>query len=146
MSRYVDNVVDTTGDPVVPILIATGTITSKVHPLVGYKVGVDKSLMVTVDRPHLSRPAVKQHQLAGTGSVEEVPVIVDNPRPHSEERTRGRTRLECSGTRERRDQDAAGLGLPPRIHDTAAFVPDHPVVPEPGFGIDRLADRAEDPE
>ncbi len=44
---------------------------------------------------------------------------------------------------QRRDQDAAGLGLPPGVDDRAAPLADHVVVPEPGLGIDRLADRAE---
>ena len=47
---------------------------------------------------------------------------------------------------QRRDQDAAGLGLPPGIDDRAAAVADHAVIPFPRFGIDRLADRAEQPQ
>ena len=47
---------------------------------------------------------------------------------------------------QRRDQNAAGLGLPPGIDDRAAVVADHAVIPFPGFGIDRLADRAEQPQ
>jgi hypothetical protein len=38
-----------------------------------------------------------------------------------------------------RDQDAAGLGLPPGIDDGAAFAADEFVVPHPRFGIDWLA-------
>lgn len=41
------------------------------------------------------------------------------------------------------DEDAAGLGLPPGIDDRAALVADDPIVPFPGLGVDRLADRAE---
>ena len=47
---------------------------------------------------------------------------------------------------QRRDQDAAGLGLPPGVDDRAAAVADHAVIPLPGFRIDRLADRAEQPQ
>src|SRR3546814_1123234 len=43
----------------------------------------------------------------------------------------------------RSDHDAAGFSLPPGIDDRAAPVADHVVVPQPGFGIDRLADAAE---
>jgi hypothetical protein len=51
--------------------------------------------------------------------------------------------LEARRARERRDQDAAGLGLPPGVDDRAAVIADHAVVPLPGLGVDRLADRAE---
>ncbi len=51
--------------------------------------------------------------------------------------------MSADGAGQRRDQDAAGLGLPPGVDDRAAPVADHAVVPQPGFGIDRLADRAE---
>ncbi len=44
----------------------------------------------------------------------------------------------------RRDQVAAGLGLPPGVDDRAAPVADGVVVPHPRLGVDRLADRAED--
>ncbi len=54
-----------------------------------------------------------------------------------------RAGLERGRAGQRRDQDAAGLGLPPGVDDRAALLADHVVVPEPGLGIDRLADRAE---
>src|SRR6202023_3167741 len=44
---------------------------------------------------------------------------------------------------QRRDHDRAGLGLPPGVDDRAATLADDLVVPEPGLGIDRLADRAQ---
>ena len=37
----------------------------------------------------------------------------------------------------------AGLGLPPGVHNRAAFLADDFVIPHPGFGVDRLADGAE---
>jgi hypothetical protein len=59
---------------------------------------------------------------------------------------RRRARLQLGGAGQRRDQDAAGLGLPPGVDDRAAAVADHAVIPFPGFRIDRLADRAEQPQ
>ncbi len=43
----------------------------------------------------------------------------------------------------RRDHYPAGFGLPPGIDDRTALAADHFVVPDPGFGIDRFADRSE---
>ena len=51
--------------------------------------------------------------------------------------------LSSVAPRERRDQNAACLGLPPSVDDRAATVTNHVIVPEPGLGIDRLADRAQ---
>ena len=44
---------------------------------------------------------------------------------------------------QRSDHDAPGFGLPPGIDDRAAFAADDLVIPDPGFGIDRFAHRAE---
>jgi hypothetical protein len=41
------------------------------------------------------------------------------------------------------EHDAAGFGLPPGIDDRAALFADHLEVPFPGFGVDRLADAAQ---
>ena len=62
---------------------------------------------------------------------------------HAEERQRRRAGLQRDRAGQRRDQDAAGLGLPPGVDDRAAVVADHAVIPLPGFRIDRLADAAE---
>ena len=83
------------------------------------------------------------HEIALAGALEQLAVVVDERRLHAEERQRGRAGLEVDGAGQRRDQDAAGLGLPPGVDDRAAVVADDAVVPEPGLGIDRLADRAQ---
>ena len=62
---------------------------------------------------------------------------------HAEERKRRRTRLELDRARERRDEDSARLGLPPGVDDRAAALADDAVVPLPGLGVDRFADRAQ---
>ena len=51
--------------------------------------------------------------------------------------------LVGDGAGQGRDHDHAGFGLPPGIDDGAAVAADDLVVPHPGFGIDRLADGAE---
>ena len=62
------------------------------------------------------------------------------------QRQRAGTRLERNCAGHGRDHDGAGLGLPPGIDDGAAALADDAVVPFPGRGIDRFADRAEQPE
>src|SRR5258708_32059456 len=71
---------------------------------------------------------------------------VDNHRLNAEERLGCRARLGRDGARKRGDENAAGFGLPPRVDNRTAFVADHAVIPQPRFGIDRLADAAEEPQ
>ena len=85
-------------------------------------------------------------RLPVAGAFQHLALGVDDLRDHAEERPRRRAGLEPRRARQRRDQDAAGLGLPPGVDDRAAAVADHAVVPLPGFRIDRLADGAEQPQ
>src|ERR1039458_7287436 len=61
---------------------------------------------------------------------------------NAEERPRRRAGLGGHRAGNRRDHDRPGLGLPPGIDDGAAVMADLLAVPHPGFGGDRLADRA----
>ena len=85
-------------------------------------------------------------RLPVAGAFQHLAFGIDDLRHHAEERLRRRAGLEPGRAGKRRDQDAAGLGLPPGIDDRAAAVADDAVIPFPGFGIDRLADRAEKPQ
>src|SRR5205807_4586889 len=75
---------------------------------------------------------------------EALAVAIDDDRLDTKERPRRRAGLERRCARDRGDQDAARLGLPPSVDDRAALVADIVVIPEPGFGVDWLADRAEE--
>ena len=75
-----------------------------------------------------------------------LPSIVDELRLDAEEGPRRRAGLEVGRAGQRRDHDAAGLGLPPGVDDRAASVADHVEIPFPGFRVDRLADRAQHPQ
>src|SRR5260370_385600 len=62
------------------------------------------------------------------------------------ERLGGRARLEHGPAGQRRDEDVAGLRLPPRVYHGAAAAADDLPVPNPRLGIDRLTDAAEQPQ
>ena len=57
---------------------------------------------------------------------------------------RGRAGLELGGVGQGADHGAAGLGLPPGIHDGQLAAADVLVVPVPGFGVDGFAHGAQD--
>ena len=85
-------------------------------------------------------------RLPSHAPLEHVAGGVDDLGNDAEERPRRRARLERRRAGQRGDQDAAGLGLPPGVDDRAAAVADDAVIPFPRLRIDRLADRAEQPQ
>ena len=143
----VHHVVHAPGDPVVAVGVAAGAVAGEVEALVGGVVGIDDALMIAVERAELPRPGCRDHQVAGgLGVLDDRAVRIHQGGLDAEEGTRGRAGLQLRNTGQRRDHDAAGLGLPPRVHHRAAAFADHAVVPLPRFGIDGLADGAEDPQ
>src|SRR5262249_337737 len=104
------------------------------------------ALMVAIDRAHHARPRIKDTEVAGRLAFEQSAFAVDDPGLDAEEGPRRRAGLERRGARKGGDQDAAGLAPPPSVADRAAALADDAVVPQPGFGVDRLADRAEQPQ
>src|SRR5262245_51346017 len=143
MPGDVDHVVDTAGDPVIAVTVAPAAVAGEILALVGGKVGVDEALVVAVDGPRDAGPSVENDEIAGALALDRIAVVVDERGLDAEEGERRRAGLELGRAGQRRNENAAGLGLPPRIDDRAASVANHVVIPLPGFGIDRLAHAAE---
>ncbi len=146
MARDVQHVVHPAGDPVIAVLVAAAAVAGEIEALVGREIGLHEALVIAVDGAHLARPRVGQDQVAAAGALDELAVAVDQRRPDAEEGLGRRSRLERRRAGQRRDQRRAGLGLPPGVDDRAAALADHAIVPFPGLGVDRLADRAEEVE
>src|SRR6185369_3217848 len=89
------------------------------------------------------RPWLADHELAACIRRHLSTFTVYNLRHHAEKRQRARTWLCRDGPWQRRDHDAARLRLPPGVDDRTALPADDFVIPNPGFGIDRLTDSAE---
>ena len=71
---------------------------------------------------------------------------IDNFGDDARQRQRAASRFRRRAARQRAHHDPAGLRLPPRVDDRAAFAADHLVVPHPSLGIDPFADGAEEAE
>ena len=104
------------------------------------------ALVVAIDRPQHRGPRLPDGEEPAAAERYRVALLVDHVGLDAGERQRGRARLGRDRAGQRGDHDAAGLGLPPGVDDRAALAADHFVVPHPGFGIDRLADRAQQPQ
>src|SRR5690606_34789832 len=140
---HVDHVVDATGDPVVAVRVAARAVAGEILAGELRELRLDEALVVAEHRAHLAGPAVEHNEVARRFALAATPLAADDARLHAEVGLRRGTGLLRDRAGQRRDQDAAGLGLPPRVDDRAAAVADDAVIPLPRLGIDRLADRAE---
>ena len=146
MSGDVDHVVDAAEQPEVAVGVALGAVAGEVDagaPLV--PVLADVAIGIAVDAAQHRRPRPRQREQAAA-DLDLLAALVANLRGDAGKRPRRRAGLERRDAGQRRDHDRAGLGLPPRVDDRAALAADDAVVPDPRFRIDRLADRAEQPQ
>ena len=146
MPRHVEHIVDAAGDPVVTVLVAAAAVTREVVALVLGEVRLLEALVIAPHRARLPRPGRREAERARDPvALEHATALgIDQHGRDPEQRQRRRARLRRGHARQRRDQDAAGLRLPPRVHDRAASLADHVVIPAPDLGIDRFADRTQD--
>ena len=136
----VEHVVHPAEDPPVAVVVELGAVAGEVAAGEPAPVGLPVARVVAVDGAQHPRPRLGERQEAaalgdraallrpparavmpGKGIVAEPGLVVTTP---------------GSGV----IMIAAGLGLPPGVHDRAALAADVLVVPDPRLGIDRLAD------
>src|SRR6185369_16264374 len=146
MPGDVHDVVDASHDPVVAVLVAARAVAGEVDARHLAPVLLLEALRVAVDRPQHAGPRLGDHEIAALVGTERLAVTAPDLGHDPREGQGGRARLRRDGAGEWRDHDAAGLGLPPRVDDRAAFAADDAVVPHPGLGIDRLAHGPEEAE
>ena len=138
------DVVDATQQPEVAVRVDPAAVAREVHPREPSPVGAQEALGVLVDAAQHRRPRPGEHEVAAARAVGDlVAVGVDHLRGHAREGCVAEPGRSVVTPGQGRDQDHAGLGLPPRVDDRAAPAADVRVVPEPGLGVDRLADRSQ---
>ena len=140
----VDHVVDAAGDPVVAVLVAAAAVASEVMAGEGGEIGLEEALVIAPDGAHLAGPALFDDKAAIRCAFEQLSLTGEKRGLDTEHGPRGRAGLERGRAGERGDHRAAGFGLPPGIDDRAAAFADDLVIPFPGLGIDRLADRTQE--
>ena len=141
--RDVDDVIHAAGNPVIALLVPAAAVAGEIFAGKRFEISVNKTLVVAGHGAHLSRPRLRDHQVAFAGAVQLPAFVVHHRRAHAEERLCCRTGLERGRTGQRRDQVPAGLGLPPCVDHRAPAAADNFVIPLPRFGVDRFADGAE---
>src|SRR5206468_3607121 len=112
------------GDPIVTVLVAPAAVAGEIHALVGREIGLHEAVVVAIDGAHHPRPGVEDDEIARRSSFEDGALVIDDRRPAAEERVGRRAGLEPGCAGKRRDEDAAGLRLPPGIDDRTAMIAD----------------------
>ena len=56
MPGDVKHIVDSTGDPIISILITSGPVTRQIVARIGVKIGLSKAFMISVNGTHDARP------------------------------------------------------------------------------------------
>src|SRR5215831_535316 len=130
MARNIDHVVDTAHDPVVAILVTAGAVTRKV------------AIRIAINCAKHARPWFLDNEKAARTLWDWLAIHRHDFRYDTRNWASRRSRLSGNRARDRRDHDVTGLGLPPRVDNGTAVMANHFAEPHPGFGIDRLANRA----
>ena len=140
----VHHVVDPAQQPEVAVLVPLGAVAGEVTAREARPVGLLVALVVAVDAAQHAGPRLGEDEVAALVVVDRAAVVVDHVDRDARERRHGRAGLGGGDAGQRGDHDAAGLGLPPGVDDGAAPAADVGAVPDPGLGVDGLADRTEE--
>ncbi len=142
----VDDVVHPADDPKIAIWILAGGVADHVDrwPETG-EIGLNEPLVVTIEGTQHARPGCGDDEHTDA-AVQRLSLLGVQLRGDPRQRVSCRARFGGGLPGDRRDHYPACLGLPPGVDDRAALTADHPVVPQPCLRIDRLTDRAENPQ
>mmetsp|Transcript_2388 Transcript_2388/g.3152 ORF Transcript_2388/g.3152 Transcript_2388/m.3152 type:complete len:297 (+) Transcript_2388:1357-2247(+) len=145
VTRDVDHVINTAGDPIITILIAAAAVTGEVIAFVVREIGLLETLMVAPDGAHLAGPAVldAQDALNPVAFDFHTGLRIQNHRRNTKERFHRSPWFGWMGTGQRGHQMTASFSLPPGVDDRAFALADNVVVPVPGLRVDRLAHSSE---
>ncbi len=142
----VDDVVDAAHEPEVAVGVLARAVAGEVAAGNVGPVGFLIALGVAVDGAGHGGPWAADDEQAAVAGGDGMAFFGDDFRLDAEEGAGGGAGLggDCAG--DGRDEDGAGFGLPPGVDDGAAVVADLLAIPHPRFGIDGLADGAEQAE
>src|SRR6266704_1426895 len=147
MAGDVNHVIHPAGDPIVAVLVSAAAVSSKEHTRVEREVGLDDALVIAIDGPHHPWPGKLETQVASnTVPAPLVPLLIDYARLHAKEGQGRRAGLGFDRAGQRGNENPAGLGLPPGVHNRAALFADDAEIPMPLRALDWLTDCAEHPQ
>ena len=146
MATDIQHVVDPPHNPEIAVFILSCAVAGEVDARDLAPILPHVAVGIAINGAQHSRPGFADDEEA-TGSVgNRLAFHGDDLRHDAGKRTGSGAGLGRDGSRQGRDHDVPGFGLPPGIDDGAALVANDLAVPHPGLGIDGLAHRAQQPE
>src|SRR5680860_487181 len=144
MACDVHDVIDAAQQPVVAFLVELGTVTCKVSFVpVSLEIGLAVAVVIAEDCPHHGRRRSLQDQITTRAQTYRVSFFVHHVGADAGEGHGGGTRLELGDAGQSRDHYGASLRLPPGVDHGSLASADELLVPDPRYGIDRLADASQ---
>ena len=143
MAGDVHHVIDAAEQPEVAVLVNARTVADEIRVLEAAPVGLLVTLGVAVDAAQHRRPRLADHQVPTASGRNLFAGVVVNGGIDGGEGLGRRARLEDGDARQRRDQDHAGLGLPPGVDHRRSVAANVLAIPDPRLRVDRLADGAQ---
>ena len=107
-----------------------------------FEIRVDEALVVTVNTPHLSGPALENDQISDSFAFPDISFVVDDSWLNAEKRLGSGTRFQVCRAWQGCKQRGAGFSLPPGIDDRATPATGDVVIPLPRLRVNWLADSA----
>ena len=147
MPRHIEHVVNAASDAeVATVKAAHRAVAGQVQPATHFcrEITLLKALRIVPDGADHGGPRAFDHQQAAGAIGHVFAGLIDDGGHDAGQGQRATARHQRRGTRQRGDHVATGFGLPKGVNDRAALASHMPVVPHPGLGIDRLANRAQD--
>src|SRR6266849_5549179 len=143
MAADIDHVIDATHDPEVAVRVAPGAVAGKIDVLDLRPILLSITFIVAPDGSEHRRPGTRNYEITAFGWTNRLAVARHDVGFDAGKRFRRRAGFGRRRTGERADHDRAGFRLPPGVHNGTTALADDFAIPHPGFGIDRLANGAE---
>lgn len=144
MSTDVDNVIYSTGDPVVAVLIANASVAAEVATWELRKIGIEEPLLVPINAAHLTWPRSLHAKISFTFAFQLIVIIVYNNRLNSEKWFSCTSWLKRCNTWQWCNHNSTGFCLPVSVNYLTFSTANDVIEPTPGFGRDWLSDRSKD--
>src|SRR5690606_16819477 len=138
----IEHIIGPSGYPVITVGITACAVTGKIIARISAVISFNTALMVTINRANLTGPSRFNAQITFTRSFNFVAFGIHQYWLHAKKWHGGGASFQVDCTRQWREHVCPGFGLPPGIHNRAATIAHHAVIPLPGFGVNGLTDTA----
>ena len=136
----IQHIIDAAHNPEIAVLVLTGTVAGQIIFAAKFRpVGIHITLLIAPDGAQHGRERFGNHQitaLIGLGNT--VAIFIHHVRCNAGQWNGAGAGLGGHYAGNGGDHIGAGFGLPPGVHNRAAFLADGFVIPDPGFRVNGL--------